>query len=324
MEESPEQVLQRLSRQIEELTRSMSEVMSRQNAMDSHLSNLINSENTAAPHANGRGPPGFPDEPPGRSNLIRTTAEVGWKAIRYQKVYLETIPEYDGKASSWSAFMTKLRLTLDQTYEWAPVYLRMSEQLEFSPNRDHLVAWIEHPSVGFDRSDLVEFGKDLWSILCNRVAPGTGPATVIQRVMDAETGWMRGPQALYEIQKEGLGRAADRRAELNRRVHNPSSVRKWEEVPGALNAWETTANEYVSLTKQVLDEETRMNSLLRLLPKSLYELTASQYGISTYGQLRSYILAQCTRAKYGQHGLGSGSSRDPGGVAPHGDRSCET
>ena len=109
----------------------------------------------------------------------------------------------------------------------------------------------------YDRSDLVEFGKDLWCILSNRVSSGSGPAAVIHRVMDAEAGWLRGPVALYELQHESIGRAADRRAELNRRVHNPSSVGKWEDVPGALNSWESTVSEYTALTKSVLVEETK-------------------------------------------------------------------
>ena len=66
--------------------------------------------------------------------------------------------------------------------------------------------------------------------------------------MDAEVGWMRGPIALYEIQREALGRAADRRAELNRRVHNPTSVNRWDGVVGAIYGWEALVNEYVTLT----------------------------------------------------------------------------
>ena len=141
--------------------------------------------------------------------------------------------------------------------------------------------------------------------------------------MEAEVGWMRGPSALCEIQREALGRAADRRAELNRRVHNPSSVRRWEEVAGAINSWETMLNEYVTLTGVQSEDETKMNSLMRLLPKNLYEMSVSQYGIASYAQLRSYVLAQCTRAKYGQHGVaGSGPtpmdlSWFPGGDAAY-------
>ena len=133
----------------------------------------------------------------------------------------------------------------------------MSEQLEVPPTRDGLTMWIESGSVGYDRSDLTEFGKDLWCVLSNRTAAGSGPATIINRVMESEVGWMRGPIALYEMQRESLGRNADRRAELNRKVHNPTSVRRWEEVPGAVNQWETIANEYMTMTKHRLEEETK-------------------------------------------------------------------
>ena len=97
---------------------------------------------------------------------------------------------------------------------------------------------------------MVEFGKDLWTILSNRVSANSGPSTIIHRVMEEEAGWLLGPLALYEIQREGLGRAADRRAELNRRVHNPTSVRRWDDVPAALNSWEVTVNEYLNITGQ--------------------------------------------------------------------------
>ena len=46
-----------------------------------------------------------------------------------------------------------------------------------------------------------------------------------------------------------------------------------------------------------------MNSFLRLLPKTLFEIAATQHGINEYATLRRYVVAQCTRAKYGQHGL---------------------
>ena len=320
MDETPEQTLLRISRQIEELSRNVSELMVRQNATDGQVNHLLSQQASAGPPAhgtNGAGPPGFPDEPAGRSGLRKSTTETGWKAIRYRKVYMEMVPEYDGKAANWSGFMMKLRLTLDQAYEWAPLYLRMSSQLEATPTREQLVAWIEQDSVGYDRTDLVEFGKDLWSVLCNRVTAGSGPASVIHRVMESENGWMRGPVALYDIQRDGIGRAVDRRAELNRRVHNPNSVRRWEEVPGAINSWESTVSEYVAITGQSPSEETKMNSLLRLLPKTLYELTVTQYGISTYPQMRSYVQTQCTRARFGQHGHGTGSqSKESGEPTP--------
>ena len=121
--------------------------------------------------------------------------------------------------------------------------------------------------------------------------------------METDAGWMRGPIALSEMQRESLGRTADRRAELNRKVHHPTAVRRWEDVPGALNQWETVANEYMAMTKHNLEEESEMNSLLRLLPKSLYELAVTQYGISNYNEMRSYVLSQCTRMKFGQHGI---------------------
>ena len=88
--------------------------------------------------------------------------------------------------------------------------------------------------------------------------------------------------ALYEIQHDGIGRAADRRAELNRKINNPTAVKKWEDVPTALNAWETAALEYFYITNTEPDAETQMNSLLRMLPKSLYDIVATQYGITTY------------------------------------------
>ena len=168
---------------------------------------------------------------------------------------------------------------MDQSYEWVPLYLRMSELLESPPIKTYLITWIESPAIGYDRSDLVEFGKDLWCILVNCTTPGSGPATMVNLVMETDAGWMRGPIALYEMQRESLGRTADRRAELNRKVHHPTAVRRWEDVPGALNQWETVANEYMAMTKHNLEEESEMNSLLRLLPKSLYELDVIQYGI---------------------------------------------
>ena len=308
-EETPDQMLLRISRTVEELSRNMSEMMHRQNILDGHVTSLLAQNRVPGTPTGAGGAAEFPAYPNGhtedadRSERHKSTSAVGWKAIRYRKVYLDTIPEYDGKASSWSNFRTKLRLTLDQAYEWAPLYLRMSERLEAPPVREDLIAWIERPEINYDSSDLVEFGKDLWCILCNRTASGTGPSTIVHRVMDAEVGWMRGPVALYEIQREALGRAADRRAELNRRVHNPTSVNRWDEVAGAINSWESLVNEYVTLTGNQPEEETKMNSLMRLLPKSLYEISVTQYGIKSYTQLRSYVLAQCTRAKYGQHGL---------------------
>ena len=125
--------------------------------------------------------------------------------------------------------------------------------------------------------------KDLWSILCNRAEPGSSALAVIQRYMDiGPCTWTRGPLALYEIQHDGIGRAADRRAELNRKINNPTAVKKWEDVPTALNAWETAALEYFYITNTEPDAETQMNSLLRMLPKSLYDIVATQYGITTY------------------------------------------
>ena len=69
------------------------------------------------------------------------------------------------------------------------------------------------------------------------------------------------------------------------------------------NTWEAVSTEYTCLTRQTLAEETKMNSLLRLLPKTLFEIAATQHGINEYATLRRYVVAQCTRAKYGQHGL---------------------
>ena len=63
---------------------------------------------------------------------------------------------------------------------------------------------------------------------------------------------------MFELQQENQGRAADRRAELNRQVHNPSSVRRWDEVPGAINTWEAIGTEYTCLTGQTLAEETKI------------------------------------------------------------------
>ena len=313
-EETPDQMLVRISRTVEEMSRTMSELMHRRNVLDGHVTSLLAQSRVPGTPTGAQGATEFPAHPNGHTGdadppeRLKSTSVAGWKAIRYRKVYLDTIPEYDGKASSWSGFRTKLRLNLDQAYEWAPLYLRMSERLEAPPVREDLIAWIEKPEINYDRSDLIEFGKDLWCILCNRTASGTGPSTIMHRGMDAEVGWMRGPVALYEIQREALGRAADRRAELNRRVHNPTSVNRWEDVAGAINSWESLVNEYATLTGNQPEEETKMNSLMRLLPKSLYEISVTQYGIKDYAQLRSYVLAQCTRAKYGQHGLNSTST----------------
>ena len=115
--------------------------------------------------------------------------------------------------------------------------------------------------------------------------------------MDTSYTWARGPLALYEIQHDGIGRAADRRAELNRKINNPTAVKKWEEVPAAINALETAAMEYFYITGQEPDSETQKNSLVRMLPKSLYEIVATQYGITTYAQMRTFVPAQCTRIK---------------------------
>ena len=203
-DESPDQMLLRVSRQIDELSRTMSEMMVRQNAMDNHIANLIaqtspvDQSPSVPPHANG-----VTESNDGVVRL-KSTTQAGWKAIRYRKVYLDTIPEFDGKASMWSVFSTKLRLTLDQAYEWSPLYLRYSERLESPPNREDLIAWIEMPEINYDRSDLIEFSKDLCCILCNRTASGTGPSAIVHRVMESEVGWMRGPCALYEIQREAL------------------------------------------------------------------------------------------------------------------------
>ena len=328
-DETPDQMLVRVCRTVEEQTnllnamsQSISDLMNRTNVLDGHVTNLLAQEGRTrgvSAAANGVPVPPFPDGlgPDSDPNpLLRSTVESGWKAIRFGKVYLTTVPEYDGRASNWGNFITKLRLILDQAYEWAPLYLRMSERLESAPTREGLTTWIEQPEIRFDRSDMVEFGKDLWVILSNRTAAGTGPASVVHRVMETESGWLRGPVALYELQREALGRAADRRAELNRRVHNPVAVNRWEDVAGAINRWETVMNEYNTLTGHKLEDETRMNSLMRLLPKSLYELTVSQYGISSYAQLRSYVLAQCTRAKYGQHGLSKEGKEKKDGPVP--------
>ena len=88
---------------------------------------------------------------------------------------------------------------------------------------------------------MVEFGRDLWAILSTRIPHDSGPYAVILRLMDEHSGWFRGPLAMFELQQENQGRAADRRAELNRQVHNPVSVRRWEDVPGAINTWEAVS-----------------------------------------------------------------------------------
>ena len=146
----------------------------------------------------------------------------------------------------------KLRLTLDQAYEWAPNFLRWLSRQESAPNRETLIAWIEQPDIGYDRSDMVEFGRDLWAILSTRIPHDSGPYAVVLRLMDEHSGWFRGPLAMFELQQENQGRAADRRAELNRQVHNPESVRRWEDVPGAINTWEAVSTEYTCLTGQTL------------------------------------------------------------------------
>ena len=232
-------MLIRIAQQVDELNRSMSDVLLRQNTLDVHVGNLIAAQTSVDANAreraytNGVHDPGVGEH---TSGLRRSTTSPDWKALRHRKMYLETVPTYDGKAASWNGFITKLRLALDEVYEWAPLYLRMSEGLESSPTRQQLMSWIEQRDIGYDREDMIEFGKDLWSVLSNRTEAGTNPASVVNRVMDSEVGWMRGPVALHEIQREGLGRAVNRRAELNRRVHTPTAVKKWDEVPSAINA----------------------------------------------------------------------------------------
>ena len=204
-DETPDQILLRLSRQMEEVGRSITDLMGRQSTMDEQLSSLLlQSASAGPPRTNGAASHSYPSDhgASGRNDLLRSTGEPGWKAVRYRKIYLETIPLYEGKSSGWTNFITKLRLTLDQSYEWAPVFLRMSEMLETPPVKDELISWIESTAIGYDRSDLIEFGKDLWCILVNRTSPGSGPAAAINRVMETETGWMRGPIALYELQRE--------------------------------------------------------------------------------------------------------------------------
>ena len=155
-DETPDQVLLRLSRQMEDVIRSISELMSRQNAMDGQVSSLL-SQNAAAGASRPNGATSaFPDENRSsdvNSGLLRSTAESGWKAIRYRKLYLDTVPMYDGKASGWSNFITKLRLTMDQSYEWAPIYLRMSEMLESAQLRKNWSLGLNLlPSVMTDRT----------------------------------------------------------------------------------------------------------------------------------------------------------------------------
>ena len=131
-DETPDQMLLRMARQVDELSRTMGEMMVRQNNMDGHLASLLAQNRpvdaaTAPPHPNGV------TEADGSEPKHKSTTETGWKAIRYRKIYMDTVPEYDGKASSWGNFSTKLRLTLDQAYEWAPLFLRYSEKLESAP-----------------------------------------------------------------------------------------------------------------------------------------------------------------------------------------------
>ena len=127
------EVLQGMNQRLEEVIRSIGELMTRQNHLDSQVENLLSRNAAAGGPADGRGRTAtnapFPDEslrPEG--SLLRSSRTEGWKPVRNKKIYLEIIPTYDGKASSWTTFMTKVRLTLDEAYEWAPLFLRMTEK----------------------------------------------------------------------------------------------------------------------------------------------------------------------------------------------------
>ena len=53
----------------------------------------------------------------------------GWRAVRTKKGYYEALPMYGGKPNEWTSFSLKLRIALDEVYDFTASYLIWSSRL---------------------------------------------------------------------------------------------------------------------------------------------------------------------------------------------------
>ena len=53
----------------------------------------------------------------------------GWRPLRTKKGYYEGLPMYGGKVNEWTSFSLKLRIALDEVYEFTASYLIWSSRL---------------------------------------------------------------------------------------------------------------------------------------------------------------------------------------------------
>ena len=161
---------------------------------------------------------------------------------------------------------------------------------------------------------------DLWAVLGMKV---TGAQlTVLDHVMtsmpNSEQAGLLGPTAWYELEQDAQGKLPEHKLELQRIVHRPEKSKTWHETPFAIRTWETKVSEYELLSGVTLDDVTRVNALLDILPVDLGKQARTQANLDqNYRDFRAYVLRQITMASNGRAAsIRSESKASPGGTIP--------
>ena len=107
------------------------------------------------------------------------------------------------------------------------------------------------------------------------------------------SGKMRGALAWKQVQSTAVGLTDNRLQHLTNVVTNPIRVKTYEEVPGAVAAWDRDVRELERFPESKLSETQKMACIRRLVPEALEENIMSQANnLTTMHSLRQYIEGQ--------------------------------
>ena len=186
---------------------------------------------------------------------------------------LTQINEYNG-GGSYPEFVRQLLIALDSRYPFAARWVSLMKNVT-----GVTVTTLREiqTNVGASEDAYEEFLNDLWSVLSLKLrGPGeTLINGIMERNIPREELWTRAGLAWYEMQRDGVGRTADRECQLHVSLRNLKREKMWNDVPAAVRKLEAMVEEFQLLTGTALPDSQKKIALQQVLPLSLEEKVIS-------------------------------------------------
>ena len=209
-----------------------------------------------------------------------------------------TLKEYDGNSESYDDWSFKAFLYINGTF---PIFEKVTKTLE-SMNEEITEEQVKLMMTDFEitKEEYKHFDEQLYLVLAAKTTSHilttvkNLKGTTAKNIVGIDS--IRGLVAWHRIQIAAIGKNKVRVQQLAQKIMSPDQVKKYEDIPEALQSWELLLREFEASSEYPLDSAIKLGALKKMMPSEL-EADLMRMEITDFQKVKDYVMSQAMQRR---------------------------